>query len=56
MNIELDLENEVRARGNKLVENHDKETIEAVIEEINKLDDPKSDQTAEILEWMVEGE
>lgn len=51
--MEESLEDRLRARGEELVENHDEAVIDATIEDVEKLDDPESRATANILRAMT---
>jgi len=46
------IEAELRAREGELAENHDEEVIDNVIEEVENLDSPESDVTADILRTL----
>lgn len=47
------IEAELRAREGELAERYDEEVIEDVIEEVESLNDPESDVTADILRTLT---
>jgi hypothetical protein len=56
--MERDLEERLREAGEELTDEHENDAIRAVIEEVENLDDPTSQTTADLLRTMtgIEGE
>lgn len=48
-----DLEDELKMAGDRLNEEHDEETVRAVIDEVEALDDENSQDTADLLRHMT---
>jgi len=51
--MDPELESRLREAGDELTEDHDEAVIADVIGEVEQLDDPSSDTTAELLRTMV---